>query len=563
MVAGNLASGVITPTADSFNLSVNLSGYDGVFNTFYVGSSGLSGAFTSNLPIDLASGAETGNPATSFRDIYYNHLWIIPSFINFGRILSPQMVEIFVWNSFFENRAFGPVDATGDENGQVLTGDTGAGTFNALQAKTYTLSIATVGSSKVNVIYDWQMQGSGDTFSVLQILGSRLTAFLLRHNWKSPVSEQLAFKTHIITGISGKEQGIKLRQSPRRRIEMEYLTLTPEERMYLEHVSMGQHLTFAVPLWSDTQLLGASVPAGTTVFQVNTTDRDYEVGSFFFIQSADGEMSEVLEIASFTASSVTSTEPSVNAFGVGARVCPARFGILEREFGKMRHTSTIENVVIAWQLDTDTDSPNLLKPYVPVVYQGLEIYDEKNDYAREHDIKTTVEGTDADNDIGIIERIRSEDASRMSYPFLKLMTRDEFPAYRQWFYNRSGKHVPFWWVDHVRAFKLVAGTAFDSIFLTVKSLGYGEFAFTSPTRKNIAIRLPSGAWAYRQIIAAVVNLDGTTTLTMDSAPGETLAVEDNPLISLLRKVRLDSDTLEITWETSNVLRTATRFIDVF
>lgn len=551
-------------TADSIGSSVGMSEYAYESQPYHFASSGqIYGEANENRPIEFVTDTETGLVATSFRDLYYYRLWIIPSIVNFGRILSPENEEVEVWNSFFEPREFGPVVATGDENGQTLTGETEAGTFNWLESKMYTIAATRLGSTQINLSYDWQMQGDGDTASVLQVLGIRLVAFLLRHNWLAPVIEQLAFKTSILTGMSGKEQRIKLRQSPRRRIEMTYLTLTPEQRMYLEHAAMGQNLVFAVPLWSDVGSLQADAIVGTTSFQIDTVDRDYEIGGLLFLQSADGETSEVLEITSFTSSSVTTTEPSINEFLKGARACPARFGIMEKEVSRTRHTSTVEGTTIPWLLDTSTDTPNMLEAYTPTTYQGLEVYAEKNDYAQDHDIDSKAVRDDADNDIGIIEIIPGEEFPRQTYPFYKLMTRDEFPAYKQWFYNRSGKYTPMWWVDHIRSFKLVTGTALDSVFLTVKSLGYGELAFSSTTRRHIAIKLPSGAWAYREVEAVEVNEDGTTTLTIDTAPGEALVVNDNPMICLLRKVRLDSDVLDVTWETGGVVRTATRFIDVF
>lgn len=526
----------------------------------YVASSDVFGDWSDEAPVTLSSVEEAGHAATSFLDLYYYRLWIIASTVNFGRVLSPETEEVEAWNSFFEPRNFGPVVATGDTEGQTLTGDTAAGTFAKLESKMYTLSASRLGSSRISVIYDWQMQGLGDTASVLTVLGVRLIAFLLRHNWLEPVLEQLSFKTTVLTGMSGVEQRIKLRQSPRRRLEMSYLTLTDEERMYLEHAMHSQNIVFAVPLWSDTGPLNVAASIGATVFQVNTIDRDYEAGGLMFLQS--GETSETLEIVSFTASTVTTLEPSVNAFPAGAKVCPARFGIMERQQAVKRVTSTVEKSRIAWQLDTNTDRPNMLEAYTPATYLGLEIYDEQNDYGQAHDIEQTAKSDWADNEVGTIEIVTGEPYPRRSYPFYKLMSRDELPVYLQWFYNRSGKYTPFYWNDHVRAMRMVEGTALDSVFLNVKSLGYGEFMFDNEARRQIAI-LTSGGWIYRSIEDAEVNEDGTTTLTLDSAPGVELTVLEDPKICLMRRVRLDSDMLDVTWFTSDTVRTATRFIDVF
>jgi hypothetical protein len=336
--------------------------------------------------------------------------------------------------------------------------------------------------------------------------------------------------------------------------------MTKQERMYLENASYNQNTVFAVPLWSEVGMLQSAAPAGTQTFAVDTTDRDYEVGGMLFLRTS--EFSESLAIESFTATSITTVEPCINSYIAGASVCPARFGLLESKIAVTRHTTEADAIKLAWLIEADNDRPNQLESYTSDTYLTLEVYDEQNDYASEQDIDQEQLREMMDNDIGLIDTLVTEPFPRRTYPFQKLLTRDEFPAYLQWFYNRSGKYVPFWWVDRIQHFQLTAPVSFDSVTMTVQTFGYAEFMFANEARRYIAIA-NGDEWIYRQITNAEIQDDGNTILTLDTAPGIDLDNADDPMICLLRKVRLASDILDITYETSTIIRTATRFIDVF
>jgi hypothetical protein len=504
------------------------------------------------------SEALSGLKATSFIDIFYYRLWIIEDTVDFGRILSEQIIQVEAWNSFFEVRDFGPITSVGNTDGLVLDGDQ-SGTFNTLESKMYNLTAEFIGAHQFDVEYHWQFEAGGDTFSFLRVIGQRLVAFALRHNWAAPILEQLSFKTDVITGISGVEQRIKLRQTPRRRLEMSYLTLDDEEKAYLEQITQSQNQVYAVPLWQDKSSLQVATSIGATAFTVDTTLRDYEVGGLVFIQSGDSY--EVLTIESFTTSSIVTTEGAVNAYPPGAKVCPARFGILEDKISLKRHTTHHESATLPWLLDPNQDRANQLVSYTPDTHEGLDIYDEQNDYSQEQEIEQVTTRELMDNEVGSLRVMQGETYPKRDYPFSKLMDREQFGGFLQWFYDRSGKYEPFWWLDYTPAFHLRDGVAFDSVLLTVKTNGYTTSAFGNQMRRDIAIDT-SGGWIYRHVEDAIDNGDGTTTLTLDTAPGVVITVEEDPLICFLRKVRLDTDTAEIIYETNEVMRSAVRFKDV-
>ncbi len=549
------------PTAASYGVSVSADSYTHDPDTIAgIGEVTTYGPLSVNVPIDIIGGALDGVRQPGFLDLYYYRIWIIPAIVNLGRIISESNTNVEVWNSFFEPRDYGPIVITGDDSGLTLSGDA-SGTFNRLESQIRDLASSPLGAGSVDVTYDFVFQGDGDTASVLRVLGVRLVVFLLRHNWLAPVIEQLAFKTDVLTGLSGVEQRRKLRQTPRRRLEMSYLTLTKQERMYLENATYNQNTVFAVPLWSDVGMLRSAAVSGTNTFDVDTRGRDYEVGGLIFLHK-DTDVCESLAIDSFTDDSVTTVEPSINDYPVGVRVCPSRFGLLESKQSIRRHTNQIEDLKLTWLIDANADRPNQLEAYTSDTYLDLEVYDEQNDYSTEHDIDQEARREMMDNDIGLIGVETIEPFPRRTYPFTKLMTRSEFPAYLRWFYNRSGKYVPFWWNDRIQHFQLTDETAFDSVTMTVKTFGYAEFMFPNPSRRYMAIK-NGDAWIYRGITHAEIQDDGNTILTLDEAPGVDLDPVDDPMICLLRKVRLDSDMLDITYETSTAIRTATRFIDVF
>jgi hypothetical protein len=84
----------------------------------------------------------------------------------------------------------------------------------------------------------------------------------------------------------------------------------------------------------------------------------------------------------------------------------------------------------------------------------------------------------------------------------------------------------------------------------------------APSRRDVMIRLLNGAYYFRRITNAVINSDGTETLTIDSAIGTLVPVANIDRISFLIPSRLDADAIEIGWASGNVASSVFKVTDL-
>jgi hypothetical protein len=536
--------------------STNLDNFAVDTTRHVVASSPVAGSFSAVLHRLYGQQAFVGEKVTSFVDQFYNTIWVIPQLTEVGNLTAEVVVGVLVWNAYFFANDLEMVETVGDATGLTLSGFA-SGTFNPLEAKNYTITATLNGPPNFDVLYKWIFDTD---INSTRVTGRRVVPFVLRHNWETAVNEQLACKTDVLTAISGYEQRRGLRAIPRRRVEMVYLSMTANERATLENQLYGwQSRTFLVPLWSDQSPLTADAPVGSVNFSLDTRYRDFDVHGYIFI--TDGENVDTLQVDTITAGSITTKTASLFAYGAGAKVAPARFGSPESKIDAARITSIADAPRMAWLIDADQASINRRKAYTPVTYRGLEVYEKSNDYSNQIAVTQELDETILDNDLGVRDRDSGEPYPRRTYPFRNLMLRDEFAEFLDWFYTREGRLNPFWYNERVPAFEITQDVLFNSTTMRVRNVGYSTLIATATPRRDIAIKNGS-TWIYRRINGAVDNQDGTETISLDAAPGVTLLAADEPLISYLKCVRLAQDSVDLSFETSGIVRGATSFIDL-
>lgn len=540
------------------NGSGNLEDYaiDHAYITALAGS-GVFGGITDADVLAVISDTIDGVLSASYSALFYHRIWLIPKRLALGSITANQVRTIELWNAHLEAKTLDSVTVDGDVE---VTGLESA-TLEALASTLYEVSITLFGAPTLAATITYAFSDAEVNEVVGSVSGRRVIPFALRHNWVDPVIEQISFKTDVLPASSGKEQRIGLREIPRRRVEMTYLTLTPQERAYVENVLYGwQNRAYAVPLWADKAPLRTATAIGATTFDVDTVARDFEVGSLVFI--TDGTNHDTLEIESLTDDEITTVTGSLSAYSVGSRVVPAKIAMLDAQFSLARITNHHESARLAWQLQTDQDSTTRRAAYTPETYRGIEVYNRGNDYSAVIGIEQTLREELLDNEIGVLTKFTDEPFPRRSYPFSTLLTRDELPAFIEWIYNRKGQLKPFWFVERVPAFFLQADASADDETLVVKGYEFHNLTWGADARKDIAI-LTSDGWKYRRITGSSVDTEtGVETIGIDSALGVALLTESNPLISYLKFVRQSTDTVELSYLSTHAIRTATSFTDL-
>jgi hypothetical protein len=137
----------------------------------------------------------------------------------------------------------------------------------------------------------------------------------------------------------------------------------------------------------------------------------------------------------------------------------------------------------------------------------------------------------------------------LDWPFsLVLDSRALVSDWLLWLSYRRGRYAPFWMPTWRRDFQLAADAGASDTELIVYTTGYPDAGFTTEARRHLAVIVAGGGarTVYpRRIEDAVDNLDGTETLTIDSAVG--VALDHHVVLSHLILSRLADDTTTVHW----------------
>jgi hypothetical protein len=135
-------------------------------------------------------------------------------------------------------------------------------------------------------------------------------------------------------------------------------------------------------------------------------------------------------------------------------------------------------------------------------------------------------------------------------------SRAEVKAMLDFVDGRRGRAVPFWLRGYERAFNLAFLHILGEYQLTVEAVDYHSQVFpVGPQRRHMAIRLDSGIYIYRRIIAAVdlgAGTEGINFAPEDGLPEPILSAPG--LLVFMRYCRLDSDEVRVEWSGGDFAR---------
>ncbi len=246
---------------------------------------------------------------------WFEKCHVFPGSIALGNVLSVQIRELELFNAFRRP----PEDVTWEtfvnntNGGIVITNLPGLplvipafGNFVA------DVTISTSGPPSISGTLDFTFSAPTAATISVPITGNRITIFQYRP--QAPIRETLRFKTDIIRLFDGSEQRIKLREAPRQAFDFTVRTDDDRTRDKINAVLFDwQARVFGVPIWHESEPLGAAIAINDLVITVDTTTSDYRDDSLVMVY--DGNFNfEALEIDSFNATSITVKTGFIKAF---------------------------------------------------------------------------------------------------------------------------------------------------------------------------------------------------------------------------------------------------------
>lgn len=362
------------------------------------------------------------------------------------------------------------------------------------------------------------------------------------------VLERLEWLTDVIPSYNGAEQRVRLRGSPRRALEAEFL-LTGNDRRTAENLLHGgQARAWAVPVWMDAQRLTTAASSGADTLAVeDTTTRDFHVGGAVYVGTGPGAF-EVGTVESMTAASITLADPLVSGWPAGADVLPLRAARMPDDMRVSRFDFDTIYGQVRFECIGAGGGVTGVDP--GPVYRGAPVLLMRPNWTE--DVDSRLLRKLAALDAGTGPLFYDDEAGgpirQQSHRWL-LAGRAELHAFRQWLYARQGRLVDFWlpsWADDLR---LVASAGSSSLQIDVENCGYTGRVAQDIGRRDIRIELASGASITRRITGSAVVSASVERLTVDTSLGTAIAPADIVRISFLDRVRLDADAAEIAWWT--------------
>lgn len=410
-----------------------------------------------------------------------------------------------------------------------------------------TVNVSTNGPASVDSTLDFEFDGGSTVISV-PITLQRLVLFPVVP--ELPYRETLSFLTDIIRSDDGSEQRIALRKNPRQLFEWNVAldTGTFDQSRVNTLLFDWQGRVWGVPIWHEEAKLTADASLGSTVFTVDSTaSADYRVGSLFLIYS-DSQTFDVLEVASTTATTITSATASGSAHLANARVCPLRTGVMEANVASSRFRSLDQTLRVLFRIK-DNDA-NLADVSAYNSYNSKVLLDVCN-VARSETVPESFITNLAliDNATGQVfqDPIWSR-GKRGSSITLSAHTKAEVWQVRQLMHALRGRQVSFYLPTYAKDLLPDNDLTSGSPDLDIVNVGFVQFAQNRQPKDRLWIRLVDGTTYTRQIVATATTSPTRETLTLDANWPSNISQGDIERISFLEEVRLDSDDVEVLHE---------------
>jgi hypothetical protein len=387
-----------------------------------------------------------------------------------------------------------------------------------------------------------------------------LPCWSFRPDWKDGILEALEWKTSVATSPKGAEQRRALRLSPRRHVEFQCLGVG-NERSHLDLAVWAAGASrWNLPLWWDSNPMTEAGSPGDTVLHVNTDYTEFEVDGLAFIQGADAQTFEVVEVAFLGGSTMTIKAPGLaKPWPAKTKVFPIKQAQFEDQPQDVRRNDNVSTFQCSFVV-TETNDHSAVAP--AEAYLGYKVYRKPS------------------NENGALtrqwSRILAEFDNGMSLPYrvdtalyaverrqheIWTIGRQEQKELRDLLYWARGRARPVWVPTFFIDMRPTADIGASDTTITIEKVGVSQYVNMAvdsthpehqyPGRRDLCIALRDGGVLFTRINAAVDNLDGTETLTLAADLGVPVAVSSIKRVSFMTLMRLDQDRVEINHQTDN------------
>jgi hypothetical protein len=252
----------------------------------------------------------------SYFNDYYNRIHIVPSRIELGNITSLETQQVEVWNAFYQTNPLSSI-STNTLDGVTFTDVLGLTAYKPLESRLYDLTALVDGQAVIDGAVTLNF-GTG-TVSI-PVTGQR--GFIFPFAPLTSYKEQISWTSDVIQTIS-EEQVLSLRDIPKQTLSYSYRFRTFNELSLAKNIAAKYiESSVLVPIWSQAVNI-SNVPAASTSILIDTSALEINPGDTAVIYKNYLNY-EVVQVLSFTISSITFKEPTVGTFTTPICFIPCR-----------------------------------------------------------------------------------------------------------------------------------------------------------------------------------------------------------------------------------------------
>jgi len=510
-----------------------------------------SGALTTNLdhkrPIVVSEFPAQEEGASSGGFDWFEAFHVLPRSFDFGNLLSAQSTPIEVFNAFRREIREWTSFVNGAGAGTSLGGQPTLPTnVDNLSGVQMTVDVETTGDPFVDATLDFGFSGLGTIFVPIEI--QRIVL------WGAVPEQQhieaLDFLTNVYTSKNGEEQRESVRKAPRQSWDYTYRIDEGVEMQTLENLLFDFHSrTFGVPVWFDDTELTNGESAGASTIVVGSTDfRDFRVGGLAVI-IVDQSTFDVLEISAITATTLSFTSPTINAYLARTSVYPLATCFAQSQISGSRWPVNLQEDKIRFEpTDNDIDIGDLS---AFSSFNGKLLLDNPNSVRGRkvgHGFRMALEKIDGQT--GLRFQDSSWDRDKRGYVFtLRADGRQTVWEMRRMLHGIKGQFISFYVPRASDDLVAVADLLSASNLLDVTNVGYAQFVRHRQPKNVIRVNFVDGSAPLLRTITNSSNTSPTVDqLTVDTNWPSTITPAEISRIEYVEKLRFATDRIRINYD---------------
>lgn len=484
---------------------------------------------------------------------WFEDFHVVPRAFDFGNLLSPQSTPIEVFNAFRRESREWTSFVNGAGAGTSLGGLPVLPTIvDALSGVPMTVDVSTTGDPFVDATLDFGFSGLGTIFVQIDI--QRIVLWGIAPEQEHV--EALGFLTRVYPSKDGTEKRESTRKAPRQSWNYAYLIDEGTVAQTLENLLFDFHSrTFGVPVWFEETTLTDGEAAGASTITVGSTDfRDFRVGGLVVILTSQS-IFDVLEIATggITATTLTFTSPTVNAYNAGTRVYPLATCFVQANLPGSRWPVNLGSMQIRFQpTDNDVDLGDLS---AFGSFNGKLLLDNGNSMpnrkiARGFQMKLVK----IDGLTGLRFQDSTWDRHKRGHFFtLRADGQQAVWEMRRMIHGIKGRWISFYVPTDSDDLVAVADLLSASDTIDVTNVGYAQFVRNRQPKNVIRVNFVDGSTPILRTVISSTNISSTVDrLTVDDNWPSTITPAEISRIDYVEKLRFDTDNIQIKYDRAAV-----------